>query len=271
MAHGGDKNWNATVEEAVAPLRRKAPVAVAFGMATADTLQAAVSALEGQGACRIAVVRMFVSGESFKTETEQILGLRPGAPERPTHDHPAHGGASSGHGEHSMAFWRVASRSAFALSQEGLMEAEQVGEIIADRARDLSRDPARESVLILAHGPEDDAENARWLEHLERRADLVRRTPFRAVVVETLREDWPERRRAAEERIKSFVVKAQDDGGRAIVIPFRLSGFGPYRELLAGFDYISDGRGFLPHPKITEWIERQAAAACAKAGWPVPL
>ena len=81
--------------------------------------------------------------------------------------------------------------------------------VLVDRARTLSREPQREDVLILAHGPGDDAENERWLAHLEERAEAVRRAlPFRTVRVETLREDWPEKRKDAEQRIRSYVEHA---------------------------------------------------------------
>lgn len=47
--------------------------------------------------------------------------------------------------------------------------------------------------------------------------------------------------------------------GRAIVIPFRVQGFGPYAEVLKGLDYASDGRGLVPDTGVTEWIEHQIA------------
>jgi sirohydrochlorin cobaltochelatase len=81
-------------------------------------------------------------------------------------------------------------------------------------------------VLILAHGPGDGAENERWLAHLNARAEVVGRAlPFGTVRVETLREDWPEKRKDAEQRIRSYVEQAAKTG-RAVVIPFRVQGFG---------------------------------------------
>ena len=79
--------------------------------------------------------------------------------------------------------------------------------------------------------------------------------PFRHVQCETLREDWPERRAEAERRIRAYVKAASRDGGRAIVVPFRIAGFGPYRRVLDGLDYVADGRGFCPHPNMTRWVE----------------
>jgi hypothetical protein len=83
--------------------------------------------------------------------------------------------------------------------------------------------------------------------------------PFRRVQVETLREDWPEKRQAAEVRVRAFVQRATAEGGTAIVIPFRIQGFGPYARVLEGLDYVADRTGLMPHRILTEWIEEQVA------------
>jgi hypothetical protein len=55
------------------------------------------------------------------------------------------------------------------------------------------------------------------------------------------------------------VKRAKQENGAALVITFRVHGFGPYAEVLQGCEYIADGKGLLPHPAVTRWIERQAA------------
>lgn len=305
MAHGGSPEWNRATEVAVAPLRDRYELEVAFGMADAVSLEDAVRKLEARGVQRIGVVRLFVSGESWLERTEQIVGLRPGAPRRaeaqvgaavepphaiapaaapsgthlaaPSEAHPAKpadappaahltapgtGAPPAGRAHHhSMAFFRIESAASFALSQDGLVDEPAMGTILAERARALSADPSREDVLVLAHGPGDDEENARWLRKLSARADAIRETtPFRRVHVETLREDWPDKRAAAEQRIRAFVAAAAEDGGAAIVIPFRVQGFGPYTQVLEGLTYRADGVGLLPHAEVRAWIERQIRA-----------
>jgi len=260
MAHGGGEQWTREVSAALAPLAQEQPLEIAFGMADAASLQEGVRRLEAQGVKRIGVVRLFVSGESWYERTAQIVGLMPGAPARPAPqaEHAGHAGHGE-HGGHRMEFWRLDSDAAFALSREGLMDAPEMGAVLAARARALSRTPASEDVLILAHGPGDDGENARWLARLDARADAVRRAlSFRRVQVETLREDRPDKRAAAEARIRAFVERAGREGGRAIVIPFRVQGFGPYAQVLTGLDYEADGRGLVPQPQVAEWVRRQA-------------
>jgi len=257
MAHGGTAEWNQSVREATAELAERLPLEIAFGMADAHSLQQAVSALEARAVDRIAVVRLFISGGSWHERTEQILGLKHGAPPAPPEVEHAHGGD----GQHSMAFYRIDSRARFALSTMGLNEAIEVDQILADRAAALSSAPAREDVLVLAHGVGDPDINARWIELIDARTRELRASlPFRRVVVDTLSEDWEGPRQAAEARVREFVERAEREGGTAIVIPFRLSGFGPYAEVLQGLEYVADGAGLLPHAAISVWIERQADA-----------
>ena len=256
MAHGGTPEWDREVLASVEPLKGRYKVEVAFGMADAVTMQEAARKLESRGVRRIGVVRLFISGESWYERTEQILGLRPGAAARPPAGQPATAGHEHHHG---MELWRVATKASFALTTQGLAEAEAMGAILADRARALSRDPKKEDVLILAHGPGDDAENERWIATIDGRAQAAREAlPFRRVQVMTLREDWPEKRPEAERRVRAFVERAKAETGAAIVIPFRVQGFGPYAEVLKDLDYVSDGHGLMPHANVTQWIDGQA-------------
>lgn len=289
MAHGGGETWNKGVLDTVAPLREHYPVEVAFGMADAVSLQEAVAKLESQGVDRIAVVKLFIGGESWHERTRQILGIDEGAPTRAeataqhanaseSHDHQEHANAAAAahtehsdtaalehehhpmveEGGHSMEFWRLDSAAQFSLSAEGLAEAAESAEVMLDRARVLSKNPANEDVLILAHGTGTEEENARWLAYMDERAAPLRSgLGFHAVKVATLREDWPEKREAAKQEIRDFVVAAKAEGRTAIVIPFRVHGFGPYAEVLEGLDYVADETGLIPHPAIGRWIERQ--------------
>jgi sirohydrochlorin ferrochelatase len=260
MAHGGTEAWNRSVREAVSGLTDRLPLSIAFGMADANTIADAVADLEARGVGQIAVVRLFISGASWFERTEQILGLRAGAPAAPDRAAGAHGAHSSHGDEHAMAFYRIDSASRFALSSEGLNEAPEVDEILEDRAQALSAAPSREDVLVLAHGVGTDEANERWRALIGQRAERMSAAlPFRRVYVETLAEDWEEPRREAEQRVRDYVARADAEGGTAIVIPFRLSGFGPYAKVLEGLDYRADELGLLPHEAIAAWIERQVA------------
>lgn len=261
MAHGGGPTWNTEVEAMLKPLSSEVPIEIAFGMAEAASIQSAVKRLADRGVHRIAVVRLFISGESWYERTEQILGLVPGAEPQAAaaaaHDeHAGHG--ASGAGGHSMALWRINTHAEFNLSKQGLAEAPEMSEVLVERVKGLSKTPASESVLIIGHGPETDEENQRWLTMIDQRADAVRKLgPYRSVHVETLREDWPEKRVASEARIREFVQKASQNNGRTLVIPYRVSGFGPYANVLKDLPYEADQKGLLPSMGVEHWVRRQ--------------
>lgn len=279
MAHGGSAEWNQGVLDTVAPLAEEHTLEVAFGMADAVSIQEAVARLEERGVNRIAVVRLFISGESWYERTEQILGMREGAPARAAAADPAGGGPvrddglhASSHTQsptptmsHSTEFWQIDSDASFALSKPGLAEAQEMGEVLRARAAALSRNPAREDVLILAHGPGDDAENERWLAYIDARAEVVRAAhQFRSVKVATLREDWKEKRVAAEQEVRTYVANSNATHGSAIVIPYRVHGFGPYADVLEGLNYVADEQGLIPHEGVTRWIAAQIEELHAK-------
>jgi len=153
----------------------------------------------------------------------------------------------------------IETQATFFISPDGVGASPLVDDILLARVRALSLNPAHEAIMILAHGPGNDAENEQWLIDMERRADrLGTLGSFVEIRCETLREDWPGRRAEAEKRIRAF-VKAQDEAGvRVLVVPFRVAGFGPYGEVLEGLDYTADGLGFSPHPNMTRWIDQTA-------------
>jgi sirohydrochlorin ferrochelatase len=262
MAHGGSPEWDAAVQEAMEPLAAELPTKLAFGMARRETLQEAVEQLEEAGVDRIAVVRLFVSGTSFLHRTQFLLGVRDDPP-----PHWRAGGSAETH-----APMPVARRSEIVIEPSGLSEAAEIGSILKQRVGALSRDPTHESVLLLAHGMSTEEANRRLVGRLDGLADSIRSLgPFRSVAVETLREDWPEARARAEQRIRTWVQRANEGGGRAIVVPARLSGFGPYREVLEDLEYAADETGFLPHPIVGDWVRGRAAHLFCENGWPHPL
>lgn len=263
MAHGGPQDWDTGVTEMLEPLSQQYEMEIAFGMADAYSLQEAISKLEARGVSRIGVVRLFISGESWLERTEQILGIRDGAPERPepvAMDHGGHGDHGQ-HAGHRMEFWRVSSDASFRVSLEGLAEAPEMDQVLVERALSLSTDPANEDVLILAHGPGDDAENERWLQYItERSSELNSAGDFHNIKVATLREDWPEKREQAQLIVRNYIAEANAAGRSVLVIPYRVYGFGPYAEALEGLDYVADEKGLVPHPAVADWIERQIMA-----------
>lgn len=280
MAHGGDPAWNKVVENAVAPLRAAHPTALAYGMADADSLQEAVFDLEKRGVRKIAVVRLFLSGDSFLLRTEKILGVVPGAGPKAemavSHEHMHHGPAvkvpGGAHAHHMdpdlMPLWKVTTISTFTVSHSGLLESGLGPAIMAKRAKALSKSPAKESVLLVAHGVGDDAADARWRAAMAPAVAAVEKAAkFRRVHGVTLRDDWPEAHKKAVAEIHAFVAEAKKDGGAALVVPYRLYGFGPQASALDGLDIVTDDKGLLPDPSVGAWLVKESDRLIKEAGW----
>lgn len=263
MAHGGPPDWEAAVRAALAPLAERRPLAIAFGMADPASLQAATADLEGRGVTHIGVLRLFLSGESWRERTAQIFGLAPGAAPRP----PAADGSHGGHAHHHLMAppWRIERTACVVIGEHGLLEDAPLGRVLLDRVRAWSRDPDREAVLVLAHGPGDDARNERWLAAMRRHTAMLQEALAPAALhVDTLREDWPEKRRPVEARLRAWVETQLAAGRRVLVQPLRVWGRGPYETVFAGLA-VDHGDGLLPHPALDAWLEAEALELAARA------
>jgi hypothetical protein len=254
MAHGGSPEWNATVADAVAPLDAEIPTVVAYGMADPVTMASALDSLRSVGVDRVAVVRLFLSGQSFLKRTEYFLGLSDNADASFVAPGPDAPPAPIDHG------------LSIATHQRGLMTSAEARQIAVERALAQSRERRSETVLLLAHGMGDEEENDRVLNAMALIATDLRQEGFAAVEVATLREDWGEKRVVAEAAIREFVAGQTDEGRRVLVVPIRLSGFGPYAKVLAGLDY-TPAPGLLPHARVGDWIRQTASTVFCEKGW----
>jgi sirohydrochlorin ferrochelatase len=253
LAHGADFHWNDGMRTAVAGLGARYKLEFAFCMADQPVVERAVRRLEQRGARAIVVVRVFGLESSFRGEVERMLGLDV---EQPSSAHAGHGhGPGPASAEPSARI-----RSSAPMVTVGGLEAHALfAGALLERARELSRDPARETLILVAHGAGEDARNDHWLgilQALARRMRAAGGDRFRAIEVATWREDWPDKREPWIKKVRGLVEDARKDGGKAIVVPARTSAEGPERELLAGLDF-ELGRGFAPHPLFERWVEEQ--------------
>jgi hypothetical protein len=234
VPHGSDYNWNEAMRAAMAPIRARYVTEDAFSMVEPEVVERAVRRLEEKGMKAAVLVRIFSMESSFQNQAEYLLGLR-----------------DEYRGPHAG---RIASHLRFA-TVGGLEAHPYLAEALLDRAREVSREPQKETVILVAHGSGDDAENARWMENLEAIAGHLRtHGAFRDVRFHTWREDWPDKREPAVRTIRGMVEEAARDGGTALVIPARTIGQGPEAEYLEGLTY-RHGTGFAPHPAFVRWLE----------------
>ncbi len=254
MPHGSTQPYNDGLEAVIAPLRSRYRIEVAPGMGDPLILGQAVRKLEQEGFTRIVFVRMYALRDHMKARTDYILGLTDEVP--------------SGHGSRPPS--RVRSAARF-VTVGGYEEDPLIAAILRERILEISQDPANETVILLAHGRGDDKADQRWLAVIE---DNIRRIQqslpyaFRRMQAMTLREDWPDKRAQALRDIRRVIEQGARGAGRVLVISNRLYGSGPYRRLLQGLDFTLNGKGLVPHPNMTRWLEQEIERAARMAVLP---
>ena len=140
-----------------------------------------------------------------------------------------------------------------------------VSEILLQRALELSRSPAEESVVIVAHGPNQDVDNQKWLENLERIAERIKRkSRFKVVEGATLRDDAPSSiRHQAVEQLRGRVQLLGEGHRRVLVVPLLLAQGGiedKIRVALEGLPCSYSAKTLLPDPRIAGWIQRRSTS-----------
>lgn len=255
MPHGSTQPWNDAVETAIQPLMTKYPIEMAYGMGDPSIIQHAVSRLEQRGIRHIVFVRMYALDHQMKPITDYILGLS----ERLPAD--GHGG---GHGS-AGAPPQVRTAAIFS-TFGGYEQNPEIAAVLHKRIAELSKDPANETVLLLAHGEETEEGNNKWLSVMNQNIDRLRQEPhctkLKTIKALTVREDWPQEREKAVAAVRATVEEAGKQG-RVLVIANRLYGSGPYKKMLQGLTYEINEKG-LVDPILTRWLEDGLARVTAE-------
>ena len=263
LAHGGSESWDANVHAIASEVDRTMPTEVALGMANRASIQGAVARLEARGVTAMIAVPLFVSSHSSViTSTEYLLGLRKEMPAalkvfaKMTH------GAPGDHGAHSSSAEdgtrpiqaRVPIRMSPALDAHPLVAA-----IVSSRAKEISETPSREAVVLVAHGPNEDDVNDRWLANLHVLAGAVKdQIAFASIDALTVRDDAPQAvRDAATRELRGVVEKRRADGYRVLIVPVLLSYGGIEKGLrtrLEGLEYTMTTQALAPDARLVEWV-----------------
>lgn len=139
-----------------------------------------------------------------------------------------------------------------------------VGRILAGQVKAASKDPKNESVILVAHGPNDEGDNDKWLPCLKVQAAYLQAIGFRRVDAATIRDDAPKPVKDAavaslRERVKSYGTYS-----RVLIQPVLISVGHVQQEvakLLDGLDFTIAASGVSTHPLAPEWILQQATTA----------
>ncbi len=290
LAHGGKyMSWDETVKEAISHLKEEYYVEVAFGMANPETMQEGIDKLEAHRVKQIVVVPLFISSYSpIIRQNEYLLGLRDKLADPPMlmHHPPvdavadSHGGGHamhdhSNHDHHSdeEVDLEQLKFTAEIILTKPLNSHPLVAKTVFDRINELSENPANETILIVAHGPNDEEDNKNWIKEIDKIADQIRDLQaekgdaFKQIFGLTVRDDANQDiYDQAKEQLRTLVYQAGKNG-EVIVIPLLLSQGGVeerYVKRLEGLEYKWDGKTLLPHPNIGEFIELSVKEALGK-------
>jgi sirohydrochlorin ferrochelatase len=258
LGHGGSQEWNQSILEVQrAVTAKKIPIEVAFGMADSTEIQNAVNRLQSQRVEKIIAVPLFISSHSeVIDQTKYVLGIRQ-SPSKEFVNAP-----------HAHMADRVVKRTQTRLPivmTPALDDHPTVADILYDRAKAMSREPGKEYVVLVGHGPLKDEDNELWLSYMNNLAhSMQKRGGFAGVFTATLRDDAPSAvKDKAEADLRKLVGKLSRQG-RVLVVPDLISTGGIERHVtkaLDGMFYSWTGKTLLPDARITQWVIDSAEKA----------
>ena len=263
LVHGADWFWNRDIRQALAPVAARYKLAYAFSMADPPVVERAVHKLEGEGVRAIVVVRGFGMADSFLPTVQRMIGAdveRGGAPHA-GHDMSMGMMMNHGHGGHASLAAAPRIRSALPMVTVGGVEDDPLfAKALLQNARSVSKgNPAKETVILVAHGQGDDKANRKWLDLLASLAQQMRAAggdAFHAIETATWREDWPDKNKVEVKRVRDMVEQASRDGGRVLIVPARINGRGAADRYLKCLDY-GWSEGFAQTPYFARWFEQE--------------
>ena len=293
IAHGSpSESWCSPIRDAVADVDLPYPVELGFlEFVPNETINLAVERLDDAGVTKIIAIPLFVSSHSSHIqEIEYVLGLRETLPltservevvgvemERTV--------ASKG-GQYVISRMPLEAgadrdmRALGHLEEEPLVPVETDSEItltgamddhwlvagiVADRTADLSADPEDETLVLVAHGTDEEDNFAGWVNSTSSLADQARlkllywRDP--AVRLDGTKTAFIHHNETLhpEFTLRPIVENATDP----VVVPLMVSeGYFTSRKipgLLENLTYAYDGKALTPHPNVADWIEITAS------------
>lgn len=140
-----------------------------------------------------------------------------------------------------------------------------VAEILWEHAGELSNDPANETLVIVAHGPNSEVMNKKWINTMESLAGQIReiqkekgKAAYKQVFCLTVRDDAPKPiYDQARENLRNLVHQSGKNGV-VVVVPLLLSQGGieqGIKKRMEGLNYKWTGKTLLPHSAISAFLQ----------------
>lgn len=274
MAHGANDQWNNLVKEAGQPLEATYPVAYAWGMADPTTLQQGIDELEAQGVTKIIAIPLFISSFSpIIRQTEFLFGMRDTLADAPMLMHHHGGGMGGMHGgaDHAeMEELKPLNIKAEMVLTHALDDHDVVAQILEDRITELSTDPKTETVVLVAHGPNDEQDNKDWINTLESLSTKIQKIQeekgigFKQIFGVSVRDDADKAIFNQARAHFRATVRQADQFGKVLVIPVFLSSGGremAVAERLEGLNFEWSGKTLLPDDRLSVFLENSVKDA----------
>lgn len=241
LSHGfrdvGDRMFKQQLE----PLAEVFPTSLAIGMAMmmSDHVQASIDDLEAAGAKEIVVVPVVSSrNNELKRQWDYILGQREKA---------------------EFATVPQAKAKAKLIFANPPEDDPMIAEILLDYAKEISTDPSKEMVIVVAHGATSDEDNAHDLKVLNSLAKIVREDGgFAEATGIALQDDAPaEVRKKNVMRLRELVAGAASKGRKVLIVTNLIGARtiqAKLRSDLKDLDYSFNAKGIAQHENFVEWL-----------------
>ena len=242
LVHGFREHGDRVFRERLQPLANSKPTSLALGMSmmTSDHIQLGLNNLVEAGAHDIIVIPVVSTRHNTMLRQWEYIFSRQATAEYATVP-------------------QVATHARVHFLQP-LEDHPLVGETLVEYAAEISSNPAREEVIIVAHGPVFEPDNQKQLAMLQRLADYVaERSKYVGVGAVTLQDDATlEIRKANVEALRKRVIDAGARGNEVLIITNLLGTRivqSQLRKDLRGLQYRFNSKGLIQHDNFIRWIE----------------
>jgi len=241
LTHGFGGKGNEVFKSQVGQMASVFPTSIAFGMSmlTSAHIQTALDQLAAAGVKRIIVIpALSTSHNSLLRQWEYIFGMR---------DKAEYATVPRVHTKAKITF-------APPLDDNPL-----VAEAMLDFANGLSTDPANEVVILIAHGPTAQKDNAAELATLATLAGYMKQDgAFSDVKWLTLQDDAPRKIRDKNVAALRQMVAEESAAGHQVLIVSNLMATrsiqSKIRKDLKGLNYKFASEGLTEHPNFVKWL-----------------
>ncbi len=252
LNHGVSETSDQEFRRQVLPIAGKQPTAIAFGMAmtTSQSLQQAVDDLNARNVGIIVAVDPESSEhKSLYRQWRYILGLQ---------DKAAY-----------VDVPQVKSKTPIVMAAP-INGSPLIARILLDHARELSSNERKETVIVIAHGPEDNIDNEPDLTEIRKlTAWMKQKSRFASIEALNIQDDAPRQVRAANvQTFRKLVTDAKARGQEVIVVPYVINAAGLQPKLqkdLDGLAFRFQEKGISSHENFNKWITQSVKTTARQA------